>query len=178
MEMARPPAFYPGSLYNGIRLAFGTTDSIGDGSQLVTPGRDKETVTANDVKAMVLNAFRQMQGDMDEMRAGWSSAREELVKMSNSVDELKRELVKQAFHMNMLENRMAQLKKTGGRPETANGEKPEYASVQKQESGTVPKPETQTVERPETAAASSLEPDRLKEWQEWQEPEEWRESSK
>lgn len=232
-----PPAIYPGNLSNGLRLAFiagdNTGDSsqlhIGDSSQLFARSREGDSSAGSDIKNLVLDTFKQLQGSLDEARAGWSTTKDELAKLTNAYDELNRELGKYTIRLSMLENQLGNAKKLSSRLDALNNEvmalkvpeelkKTKYSetaleakvsnAVNKNKSmekageiiGTVEpvkivepaepsesvetvkpnkpvKPVVPAVRKSAQKTALSLEPDKLKEWQEWKEPKEWQEGS-
>ena len=224
-----PPAIYPGNLSNGLRLAFIAGDNTGDSSQLFARSREGDSSAGSDIKNLVLDTFKQLQGSLDEARAGWSTTKDELAKLTNAYDELNRELGKYTIRLSMLENQLGNAKKLSSRLDALNNEvmalkvpeelkKTKYSetaleakvsnAVNKNKSmekageiiGTVEpvkivepaepsesvetvkpnkpvKPVVPAVKKSAQKTALSLEPDKLKEWQEWKEPKEWQEGS-
>lgn len=113
-----PPAIYPGSLSNGFKLAFG----IGDGSQLFAGYREESGASGSDIKRLVLDTFKQIQSNIDEVREGWSATKDEMTKLSNSYGELTKELGKYAIRLSMLESQLGQMKKLNSRLDILNNE--------------------------------------------------------
>lgn len=203
-----PPAIYPGSFSGGLKLAFNPMgnigDNIGDSSQIYAVDLNKNNAAGSDIKGLVLDTFKQLQGDVDEIKEGWKAIRDELSKLTNAYGQLNRELGKYSIRLKMLESQPGQSKKPAGRRDTVNAEVreiKEYDAAQEAkgvgepEDLKKPKDTVTTLESKDTAAvveskdsivvnenkatqksSPSLEPDKLKEWQEWKEPKEWQES--
>lgn len=245
-----PPAFYPGTMSNGLKLAFGASDSIGDVSQLLgipediaggdgiedssrsggsprlgdgsrlsggnrggggssgssgrygTSGSSSPSGSSgltgssgNDLKNLMLDAFKQLQRRMDEVREGSSATKEELAKLTNAYDHFSKELAKYSIRLNMLESQLGQAKKTSSRLDELSSEIKALKEVKRSDTvlmapavleqkdaaldeNTKPgvKQESTNVVKPaEKPALSSLDPEKLKEWEEWEEPAEWQE---
>ena len=183
-----PPAIYPGSLSGGLKLAFNPMGSIviGDSSQLFTNGREIGDAGSSDIKSLILDTFKQVQGSIDEVREGWSAAKDELARLTNAYGELAKELGKYTIRLNMLENQLGQAKKLSSRLDAVQAE----ISGMKENSEAVtalePKDSAAAIGSKDSAvviekqatqkAGPSLDPDKLKEWQEWKEPKEWQEN--
>jgi peptidoglycan hydrolase CwlO-like protein len=142
-----------------------------------------------------------MQGSIEEVQAGWSSAREELSKLSNAYVELSKELAKSGIRMNMLEKQLRQLKKQNGTENESSrdslrakdGRKANEADAENTSEVKVPsevknaskrryepKPEETDPAgaRPADPQSAKItpgpsDPDIMKEWEQWQEPKEW-----
>ncbi len=147
-----PPGIYPGSLSYGLQLAFYPGDDSGDISkQMSHPGNNNGDGNI-DVKKLLMDAFKKMQGNIDEIREGLSLTKIELSKLTNSYNQLLTELNKYAIRLKMLESRM---------DSTDSNVKPDDLS--------------ESDEVTEQKAEPSLPPDKLKEWEEWEGPKEWNE---
>ena len=198
-----PPAIYPGSLSSGLKLAFYPVDIIGDVSQLDSGSQERFSASGDDIKTLMLNTFRQIQGSVDEVRANWSAARDELMTLSKAYGELAKELGKYTIRLNMLENRLEQTKKLSKRLDVLNSEVMEIKETGEPEKKIIPKhtgtaseskksitinknktaeiagetsePIVTQEEKPAHKDNQSLEPDSFKKWQEWKEPKEWQE---
>jgi hypothetical protein len=248
-----PPAFYPGTLSNGLKLAFGTSDSIGDVSELFDiteefagsdgnvdgarsgssprlgdgsqpSGRNRigggtsgsssrygssgptnssgfhgssstSGSSGNDLKNLMLDAFKQLQRRMDEVKEGSSVTKEELAKLTNAYDHFNKELAKYSIRLNMLENQLGQARRTNSRLDELSSEikalrdvkRPNAAlitpaaveqeeAVLDEDAKVVLKQETSNIVNPTgKPTLASLDPDKLKEWEEWEEPKEWQE---
>lgn len=182
------PVIYPGSLSNGMKLAFNAEDNLGDSSQLFAGNHEKDRVTGSDIKGLVLDTFKQIQGSVDEIREGWSATKDELAKLTNAYGELTKELGKYTIRLNMLEDRLAQAKKRSSRLDAVHAEVKETQELnenreaKKAEESSELKEAKELKDMKEVATGGkrpgeSLEPEKLKEWQEWKEPKEWQESS-
>jgi len=213
------PDIYPGSLTNGLRLAFVQDTDIGDGALLPIGYREGDSSPGSDIRRLIMDSYKQVQTGIGEVREGLSSARDELTRLSNSYSELSKELGKYAIRLNMLEGRLGQLKKPNSRqnetpsqaaePQTAHTAEASAKAVKSQNRYTAEddsskaagpqndnagKPGASGAAEPESPDAAqggvsqslpvnstskkttpSLDPDKLKEWQEWQEPKEWQE---
>jgi hypothetical protein len=170
----------------------GSANSSGFSSSAGSPGFSGSAGSSgNDLRNLMLDAFKQLQHRMDEVREGSSATKEELTKLTNAYDQLNRELAKYTIRLNMLESQLGQAKKTTSRLDELSNEvkalkevnKPENALEQKE---AVPDESARTILKQEAATATtgkpvekpplaSLDPDKLKEWEEWEEPEEWQE---
>ena len=184
---------------------------MGDGSQLFANNSDRYNIIGSDIKTLVLDTFKQIQGSIDEVREGWSATKDELAKLTNAYEKLNHELAKYTIRLNMLENQLGQAKKLSSRLDALSSEMkelkgsrdPEEVKILK-DTGMALEPKEATevkrellyvnenaiLQKTEEAPASgvpkvvkiqksgpSLEPDKLKEWEEWKEPKEWQEGS-
>lgn len=188
------PRIYPGTLSNGFKLAFINVDNIRDGSPLLSESSDSGTSSGKDVKSLVVDTFIQLQGSVDETREGLSEIKMELSKLTNAYIDLTKEMSKYSIRLNMMESQLVHLKKSRGRPdlpgrETAGDENrisqksdmPGGAAVSAEASSVSKPPSEQNtlhdiqLETPPVKKVLSLDPDKLKEWEEWKEPKEWQE---
>lgn len=177
------PEIYPGSLSNGLKLAFNTGGSIGDNSQLIAGSRERDSASGGDIKSLVLDTFKQIQSSIDEVREGWSAAKDELFKLTNAYGQLNRELEKYSIRLNMLESQLGQAKKLSSRQDAINTEIRETKGFKEPQETRETKDHKEASKakdigdtKPANIASQSLEPDKLKEWIEWKEPKEWQES--
>ena len=247
-----PPVILPGNLSNGLKLAFIGTGGPG-GPSPAAAGNEPAGMPGGDIRKLVIDTFRQIQGSVEELKEGLASAGDDIAKLNNAYDQLSKELSKYAIRMNILENRISRAKRTdsihggksdivgvdikgtkavvnperkikagsnpvkadaegaesppsSGRAETERAEtrqkEAEYAGTAEQETvqpGTGPaeresaeheSAEREPAEREPTVhepavhepterelpekSAETPDQQKLKEWQEWKEPEEWR----
>ena len=208
------PIIYPGSLSSGLKLAFNTLNNIGDSSQLLTTRdssplfagcREKEIASSSDLKTLLLDTFKQVQGSVDEIREGLSSTKEELSKLTNAYVQLNRELGKYSIRLNMLENGLGQTKRSSSKRSAVNdsvgeikersdarevkkaGEMNTTSNIKENDklnklndklNDLTDEKELNNIKDatpPVKKIGESLDPDKLKEWQEWKEPKEWQE---
>lgn len=222
------PEMYPGSVANGLKLAFISIDQFGDLfgdspsypiSGLASDYREAGGLSSGgDVGKIILDTFKQLQNGVDEVRAGWSGNRKEMARLTNAYLELVKEIEKCTIRMDLLENQLKQLKKPAARDESADrgqaapdtehktsetdavskfkaigNDETEGIPGTRQFAGEDPKPVIENKKKPgknnaseiqDTALpqkeqkpakkpGSSLDPEKLKEWEEWQEPREW-----
>jgi len=209
-----PPGIYPGNAANGFNAAFldssgikassGSPQLFAGGSQLLEGNQERASFNRNsDVKSLVFEAFKEIQGNVEEIRESWKSAREEIARLNNSYNELSKEFVKHSIQLNVLEKKLDQGKKLSKRLEYINNEvealkealkegiKDKVTILKEFNDDEVSSTEVSSInESTETEVLSvkgemsakaialeknepSLEPDKLKEWQEWKEPKEW-----
>ena len=199
------PEIYPGTVTNGLKLAFVSIDQFGDlfGDSPAYPASGyaseyRETGGSSpggDVRKIILETFKQLQNNVDEVRAGWAENKKEMARLTNAYLELVKEMGKYTIRMNLLENQLKQLKKPALKNESANRGQPVQDNVIAEiEGDTKPAAESykdsnergrsksrnealqQTEEKAPKTPGSSLNPEKLREWEEWQEPKEWQES--
>ena len=169
-----PPVIYPGSFSNGLKLAF---------MQMSPENADGITGAAGgDIRNPASETFRQLQGSIGEVREGWSATREELARLNNAYGELTKELAKYVIRMNMLESQLGHAKTLSSRLDALQSEIRDLKGVTKVEGvtkaeGDTLEPVVLKEEKTEQKIGLTLEPDKLKEWQEWKEPKEWQEGS-
>lgn len=189
-----PSGIYPGNLLNGLKLAFNALDNIEDSSPLLSDngeGRsclsadnlDKYRPMGDDNKSLMLSSLKQLQGSVDEIREGWSDTKKELAKLTNSYERLNRELGKYTIRLNMLENQLGQSKvpvirtdEISREPKTQAAKVPVSVNsdnVKNQNAEELTKPAIFKEAKPPQKPTLSLDPDKLKEWEEWKEPKEW-----
>jgi archaellum component FlaC len=189
-----------GSQFSGGSSGRGNTSSPSSrhgvtGSKSSSGLSNSSGSSGNDLKSLMLDAFKQLQHRVDEVRDGASATKEELTKLTNAYNQLNRELAKYTIRLNMLESQLGQAKKTGSRLDELSNEikalkevkvpkevkTPETVFEQNED---VPDESTKTVLKQEVPASgktteklplASLDPDKLKEWEEWEEPKEWQE---
>ena len=219
------PEIYPGTVTNGLKLAFVSIDQFGDlfgdSPSYPVPEYASESHEAGgpapsggDIRKIILDTFKQLQNSIDEVRVGWTENKKEVARLTNAYLELTKELGKYSIRMNMLENQLKQLKKPAAKEESAsrgqsapNKEPKEISYIEgisnRQEvpPGSNPSEpdaarkfkvfgideagaerevkktaENQKDSEPEKKPGYSLDPEKLKEWEEWQEPKEWQEN--
>lgn len=201
------PEIYPGTVVNGLKLAFVSIDQFGDlfGDTPSYPVPEytseyRETgspaPSGGDVRKIILDTFKQLQNSVDEVRMGWSENKKEMARLTNAYLELTKELGKYSVRMNMLENQLRQLKKPVSRDGTASREQAAHDKETVTAAGDDAKPVIENRNEPEEHVISesrnaafqekgqklpkkpvtSLDPEKLKEWEEWQEPKEWQEN--
>ncbi len=106
------PGIYPGIVSNGFNLAFTNADSVVGGSpfpQFPPSGKDAALPSEDEIKKLVLGAFKQMQESISEVRTGWSEAKKEMTKLTNAYIDLTKEIGKYSVRLNMLESKLSQL---------------------------------------------------------------------
>lgn len=123
------PEIYPGTVANGLKLAFVSIDQFGDlfgdrpsypVSEFASEYREAGgSSQGGDVRKVILETFKQLQNSIDEVRVGWADNRKEMTRLTNAYLELVKEMGKYTIRMNMLENQLKQLKKPTARDETA-----------------------------------------------------------
>jgi len=180
-----PPGIYPGSLSYGLQLAFYPGETSEDISrQMAWAGADGADGNVA-AKKIIMDTFRKMQGNIDDVRESLCLTRMEISKLANSYNELKTEMNKFAIRLKMIESRLASLEgnaavKAEHEPESARY--PEEKAQFEQETQYAPTDEQSSIKpdglklADETAGlkpSSSIPPDKLKEWEEWEGPEEW-----
>ncbi len=153
-----PPQIYPGSLSYGLQLAFYPGDTPGDASQQITYSNNDTGDGGVAVKKLLMDAFKKMQGNIDEIREGWSLTKIELAKLTNAYNELLNELNKYAIRVKMLESRLSSSKESPLKKDSLKTDASDEADESK-----------------EQKAEPSLPPDKLKEWEDWDGPKEWKE---
>lgn len=155
------PAIYPGSLVNGLKLAFVPNNDIGDSPQLPDTYYEGGSSTGSDIRRLIMDSYKQVQTSIGEVREGLSSARDELSRLSNSYSDLSKELGKYAIRLNMLESRIGQLKKPESRqlaPLPQSGQ-PQAVAPQAVNTASTdfPKAETSRADKPHSAYATTAE---------------------
>jgi len=102
------PLILPASLSGGVKLAFPASFSI---SAPLADNNDLINVSGNDIKKLLADTFSQIRGNIEELKEGLASVRNNLAKMSNAYDDLSKEFSKYSIRLNMLENKLQQAKK-------------------------------------------------------------------
>lgn len=207
------PGIYPGAFANGLKLAF---INIGDASQLFAENYEGTGASAKEAGGLVADALVQLQGSVEEVRAGWTETRKEMSRLTNAYMDMKREMDKYSIRLNMLERQPGQAKRPGRRdaasrdtenrdtmgrtaaaadtpgnqPPDLTGKSSEYTArlpdlTGKSPEYTAPSPDltakpsvpepAEPAAKPEKKPSPSLDPEKLKVWEEWKEPKEWQE---
>lgn len=231
------PGIFPGSTAYGFKLAFVNVDAVGDilgdtlGDALgdtigdVSPlssrpfllensEADSASYLRGDMRSILQDAFRHIQGSIEEIREGLSGAKKEISGLTNGYMELVKEINKSGVRLNMIENQLKHINKSGGTVKTATHiSKNDMAELREEqklgiETGTasygdktaegLPLTPGKTTDessatgdssgknnestkqgkdtKPSGQQPSSVEPDKMKEWEEWKGPKEWQET--
>jgi hypothetical protein len=187
-----PPVVYPGIVAGGLRLAFHTAENTEDSASPLSDALKEDSsgpaagsygpyssgnLSDSDLRNLAQDTFRQLQRRLDELKEGSLATKEELAKLTNAYNRLGKDLGKYEIRLNLLESLVGQLKRQDIRAENRKDqaaqsagsgpaqmeERPQAAAPEQPPAGTPPK----------KAAQPSLDPDRLKEWEDWEEPKEW-----
>ncbi len=205
-KFALPPDILPGSISDGLKLAFNkqqnatklfTDEAGGVGTQI------REKAAGNDIKSLVLDTFRQLQGSIDEVMEDISTIKSDLARLENSYNGLAKDTGKYSIKLGALERELARVRKLDSRLEDLSGQilaiknnkgnlesKIELTSATSSNNSADGETYSQS-EKPEATAnndtainskatssvKSSLTPEELKEWKEWKEPTEWQDGS-
>ena len=196
------PGIYPGSLSNGLKLAFPAGDSgsrqgdvspDGDVSQLYSESSAYGGAGGGSYYSE--NTLSRLQESVDEVKESWSRNKKEMYRITNAYSDLKKEMDKFSIRMNLFEKQIGQMKKiiskqesvTSPAPDTINSDlaaaalsTPSSAPLSASASTPPAAPAPQLRPTPARSALPSekvkatLDPEKLKIWEEWTEPEELR----
>jgi hypothetical protein len=201
---APSPGIYPGTLSNGVRLAF---IDISASKAVLRPTQFEPFAMeggpyAGEMKDKVMESIKLLQENVNEINAGWTVTKKELARITNAYGELIKEVDKISLRLSLLENKIKEISnpyrsavviaddKSSGTgdssPEGTAGSRPGDASPSagpvkvSPPEGYIPGPEnlrsmTGDIGRPPEKPGSSLDPEARKIWEEWQEPKEWSE---
>lgn len=169
-----PPGIYPGSLSYGLQLAFYPGDAQEDISKQASSQEDSR----EDVRKLLMDTFKKMQGNIDEIREVLSLTKIELSKLTTAYNELLTGLNKHEIRFKMLESRLPSSKaepliKPEIKPEIKQEIKPDDLDVKPDSLNEKPDELSESHEVTGKKPAPSLPPDKLKEWEAWEGPEEW-----
>ena len=89
----------PGSFVGGLRLAF---------HQHLQESRD--SLSGEDLRSLILDTLKLLKVNIEELKEGESGVKEELSRLINRYDDLERELIKNTVRLNLLEEKIKQLK--------------------------------------------------------------------
>jgi len=180
------PCIYPGTLSNGLKLAF----YMGDISQF--NARDSSsgagTVAGSSISRLLPDVLGRLQEIVDEINENRSQSKKEMNRLANAYSDLKKEVEKYAIRLNMIEKQLSQLKRL---PVTAEADaipappspvasEPSPASGTPSSHGSPAVPASPAASEyirssyPSEKVRPTLDPEKLKEWEEWTEPEELR----
>lgn len=108
---AASPGIFPGTLSNGVKLAFLDTPVSKTGpqlSQLVPFGREGGSY-AGDMTDKIMNSIKQLQENINELNTGWTGTKKELIRVTSSYADLSRELEKLSLRLNLLESKVKEI---------------------------------------------------------------------
>jgi hypothetical protein len=201
------PAIFPGSTAHGLKLAFFNVDALGDISTLsptpFSPGNNDSGSAASlcgDAGSIVKDAFRQMQGSIAEIREGLSAAKREISRLANVYMELAKEAGKNGIRLNNIESRLKQVEKAGDVNDIVphgvetgtaqnEGKTAEGNALAPGKTPGVPSTVGETAKKtgisvrqrndakPPDQKPAPVDPDKIKEWEEWEGPKEWQEAN-
>lgn len=204
-----PPNFYPGSVSAGLKLAFSNTHNAAryiadEAAPVGSPSREK-AAAGNDIKSLVLDTFRHLQGSIDEVIEDISAIKRDIARLENAYADLAKDTGKNSIKLGVLERELVRVRKLDSRLDELN----DRISVLKNDSGNSNNsgksegkdtPEStlgsnaaadndahgQSEKPDEThldtdavkpSAVSSLSAEELKVWEAWKEPAEWQDGS-
>ncbi|NLK86303.1 MAG: hypothetical protein GX279_02280 [Clostridiaceae bacterium] len=182
------PGIFPGTLSNGVRLAFLDTPVSKAGPQLsLAEPSGRETGTySEDMRDRAMSLLKELQEDINEISTGWSGTKKELARMTNAYMDMSRELGKLSLRLNLVENKLKEISNPY-KSAVVIAEDKASESTAMPEQGSAPDVNKSGLEtrsslseglpKPSENPGLSLDPEARKIWEEWQEPKEWSEGS-
>lgn len=172
------PGIYPGSLSNGLKLAFPTGDAGSRQGDVSLRGDSRGDVSQLYAESSAYggtggsgnyseNTLNRLQESVDEVKESWSQNKKEMYRITNTYSDLKKEMEKFSIRLNLLEKQFGQLKKLVGKQETAASPATDAVKSEAVKSDPVKSDPVKSVK-------ATLDPEKLKLWEEWKEPEELR----
>jgi len=155
-DRQRNPGIYPGVLTNGLKLAFYLGDVTQPHPQNTTPTPASETGGG----CYSTDALLRLRKIADEMMESWDQSRKEMNRLTNAYTDLKKEIDKCSIRLSLIEKELGQRNLSGssGTPATETNTSPSQA-VCEQVEPTIPS----------ESVKSSLDPEKVKQWEEWNE---------
>lgn len=105
------PGIYPGTLSNGVRLAFldAPVSKTGPQLSLLVPSARESSPNTNEMTERLMDAIKQLQENINEISAGWAGAKKELSRLANTYFDLSREVDKLSLRLNLLESKLKEI---------------------------------------------------------------------
>ncbi len=122
---ASSPGIYPGTVSNGVRLAFHSSPvskASPQFSQLELFNR--ESGASSDMRDAVMDSLKHLQENMNEINTGWAGTKKELARLTGSYIELNRELGKLSIRLNVVESKLKEMSNPYRTAVTVAGDRP------------------------------------------------------
>lgn len=105
------PGIFPGTLTNGVRLAFIDipVSKTGPRLSLPEPAAREGSAHAGEIGEKLMDSIKQLQENINEISTGWAGAKKELARLANTYFELSREVDKLSLRLNLIESKLKEL---------------------------------------------------------------------